>query len=177
MNKCIFFGISTLVLVLCCTGYLLAEESDEASASGNGITGSVTYDADKVYDYYTHHGANAVFSTLLVGTQVTINDGWHNQTMWCEVTPSSFTVQSGTNTLRVCAYEDAVTPVEDVNLVITGVSSGVIYNASDMYQRYELNGSGAILYYSATNTNGVTVIVDCTDGGINNISYTWSEIQ
>lgn len=33
MNKCIFFGISALVLVLCCTGYLLAEESDEASAS------------------------------------------------------------------------------------------------------------------------------------------------
>lgn len=33
MNKCIFFGLSALVLVLCCTGYLLTEESDEASAS------------------------------------------------------------------------------------------------------------------------------------------------
>lgn len=45
MNKSIFFGLSALVLVLCCTGYLLAEESDEATASSyadaNHLEGSI----------------------------------------------------------------------------------------------------------------------------------------
>ena len=165
MNKCIFFGISTLVLVLCCTGYLLVEESDEASASGNGITGSVTYDADKVYDYFISHGTNAVFSTLLVGTQVTINDGWYEATLWCEVTPDSFTVQSGTNVLRIRAYADGVDPVEDVTLTITGVSSGIIYNASDLYQWYDQNGSG--VYYNSAQVGDMVYINDSwySDGG------------
>ena len=144
--------------------YVVGEGEEQKTVSGS-YTGSVPMAKDTVL-LLTDKSALFITGGKLI---------WYNGTTNEEV--SSITLTAENRQLNGVYYNWVYLP--DSNGTFRAYDSSVPYDTDNkaVGVGYSYDKTIISVNNSATNTNGVTVIVDRTDGGINNISYTWSEIQ
>lgn len=144
--------------------YVVGEGENQKTVSGS-YTGSVSMAKDTVL-LLTDKSALFVSGGKLI---------WYDGTANQEVASITLTMEN--NQINGQNYNWVYLP--DSNGTFRAYDSSVPYDTDNkaVGVGYSYDKTIISVNNSATNTNGVVVIVDRTDGGINNISYTWSEIQ
>lgn len=158
------------------------------TADGDYVTISGTYSAvigsgdDETTVHGSYSGTQSMQKDIVLmltdKSALFVSDGkliWYDGTANQEVTSITLTMEN--NQINGQNYNWVYLP--DSNGTFRAYDSSVPYDTDNkaVGVGYSYDKTIISVNNSATNTNGVTVIVDRTDGGINNISYTWSEIQ
>lgn len=158
------------------------------TADGGYVTISGTYSAvigsgdDETTIHGSYSGTQSMQKDIVLmltdKSALFVSDGkliWYDGTVNQEVTSITLTMEN--NQINGQNYNWVYLP--DSNGTFRAYDSSVPYDTDNkaVGVGYSYDKTIISVNNSATNTNGVTVIVDRTDGGINNISYTWSEIQ
>lgn len=158
------------------------------TVDGDYVTISGTYSAvigsgdDETTIHGSYSGTQSMQKDIVLmltdKSALFVSDGkliWYDGTANQEVTSITLTMEN--NQINGQNYNWVYLP--DSNGTFRAYDSSVPYDTDNkaVGVGYSYDKTIISVNNSATNTNGVTVIVDRTDGSINNISYTWSEIQ
>lgn len=158
------------------------------TADGDYVTISGTYSAvigsgdDETTIHGSYSGTQSMQKDIVLmltdKSALFVSDGkliWYDGTANQEVASITLTMEN--NQINGQNYNWVYLP--DSNGTFRAYDSSVPYDTDNkaVGVGYSYDKTIISVNNSATNTNGVVVIVDRTDGGINNISYMWSEIQ